>query len=676
MKQTPQDILNEILLRMNYDSSKTLSENKELIFEQGGLSAQRIMPTPQQFRQRFIPTTVEKLPGKPLYYNTKTGKIATLFDNKNDIIPVETVYPEITNNIYPANADINKINTVLSTSKNKTSSVDFTNRPKNENETKIFQDWLDFYYPTWYKGGKLNKGVGYGTFGPRTTSAWNTYKTKWSEFGGGLMLGYNNILKKYGVTSEKNNDLPGEVQNEMLSEISKFGQKFKNHFGENLYTQYFAGLSKTYKKPSISPLPKIDPQYRDATSRNKPIGLNTDLGLAITKTKKIKINGTNDFEIEIPENATVYSFDLFGNDTKSLDNFKKSVVFKGEYAVWNTWQTILPTLNLTNFVKGFSFEYRGKTLDFKRAVNSESLLNEFCIQTQNGYLKYNIQDYKTLSSWEEWGPTLLNLASISVAVLGPATWPLLLVSAGMDLAAAEMQYKQGDNEGAKLSALLAFTPFLGKFAIKVPKAAADNLAQKFVNAKTKTEIDNIVATLSKEELNTLKSLQELGDISKIQKMVSDPEVKKAIVNSAKKVESLATTSLKKGLFELGITGGLLYSQWENLKKESLSEMTRKELLIQTIKIVSDMTEAKEDKEKFDDLSKSVGEMATAQIINKLEELINDAKQKENKKLKEADNDINNVLDFLKQPIPLDNKIGSDSTNIINNINNIGEIGLK
>ena len=33
--QNPQDILNEILLRMRYDSSKTLSENKEIILEQG-----------------------------------------------------------------------------------------------------------------------------------------------------------------------------------------------------------------------------------------------------------------------------------------------------------------------------------------------------------------------------------------------------------------------------------------------------------------------------------------------------------------------------------------------------------------------------------------------------------------------------------------------------------------
>lgn len=37
MKETnPQKILNEILLRMNYDSSMTLSENRNVLLEQGG----------------------------------------------------------------------------------------------------------------------------------------------------------------------------------------------------------------------------------------------------------------------------------------------------------------------------------------------------------------------------------------------------------------------------------------------------------------------------------------------------------------------------------------------------------------------------------------------------------------------------------------------------------------
>ena len=47
-------------------------------------------------------------------------------------------------------------------------------------DVKAFQDWLDTNYPTWYKGGKLNKGSGYGTFGPSTQKAWGSYKTEYT----------------------------------------------------------------------------------------------------------------------------------------------------------------------------------------------------------------------------------------------------------------------------------------------------------------------------------------------------------------------------------------------------------------------------------------------------------------------------------------------------------------
>jgi hypothetical protein len=45
-------------------------------------------------------------------------------------------------------------------------------KPKN---VKEFQDWLDIYHPKWMDGGRLDKGAGYGKFGPRTTKAWSEY---------------------------------------------------------------------------------------------------------------------------------------------------------------------------------------------------------------------------------------------------------------------------------------------------------------------------------------------------------------------------------------------------------------------------------------------------------------------------------------------------------------------
>ena len=51
--------------------------------------------------------------------------------------------------------------------------------PSGLTDVKGFQDWLDKNKPGWaagYKDGIVNKGRGYGTFGPRTKKAWETYK--------------------------------------------------------------------------------------------------------------------------------------------------------------------------------------------------------------------------------------------------------------------------------------------------------------------------------------------------------------------------------------------------------------------------------------------------------------------------------------------------------------------
>jgi hypothetical protein len=52
---------------------------------------------------------------------------------------------------------------------------------KSSDEVKAFQDWMDQKYPTWLKGKKLNKGSGYGSYGPSTSSAWNTYGAEWQK---------------------------------------------------------------------------------------------------------------------------------------------------------------------------------------------------------------------------------------------------------------------------------------------------------------------------------------------------------------------------------------------------------------------------------------------------------------------------------------------------------------
>lgn len=83
-KENSQDILNEILLKMKYDLKKTLSENKNILSEQGGGP----------------------------YYDF-LGNLT--YDIGKGNINANRVYPEITNGQYPQKADFGKLQLALST---------------------------------------------------------------------------------------------------------------------------------------------------------------------------------------------------------------------------------------------------------------------------------------------------------------------------------------------------------------------------------------------------------------------------------------------------------------------------------------------------------------------------------------------------------------------------------
>jgi hypothetical protein len=51
--------------------------------------------------------------------------------------------------------------------------------PKELKSVKDFQDWMDINHPNWVKGKNLNKGGGYGKFGPSTSAAWRKYKNEY-----------------------------------------------------------------------------------------------------------------------------------------------------------------------------------------------------------------------------------------------------------------------------------------------------------------------------------------------------------------------------------------------------------------------------------------------------------------------------------------------------------------
>lgn len=499
-KKSSQELLNEILLHMKYDSSLTLSENKEMLMEQN----------------TFYYDNLGNLKGGgPIQVPTGARMASKLFPNLN-----QSQYPK---KILPTTAE-----------------------PKpNTQQTQI---------PTINRNPK-----------------------------------YQQLLRDYNLPAdlETKKDANAIVANRLVSgEYDEFKNKLKTIYPE-LYTKL---EPKVTQKPKPKVGPKVDTRsYSDATKVTPGAfgtpgqQLASDEQMAVVRfftPKKVDVGFDNEFEIPGTSKTMVWN----ENDHKDLKSFSSSVTFKDGTS--KDWSMFILTGNKyqkdygmpIGKVKGFSFNYKGIDFTFKRTVTSEEFLNEFGTILNGQYVPYRKTDYLQPSFWEDYGPTILNLASLAVAVIGPATWPLLLTSAGLDLGAAKMQYEQGDLEGAKLSALLSMTPFLGKFAIKVPKTEADALARKFVNASTKQEVDNIVAQLSKPELDVLKSLQELGDINQIKKMVNDPEVKKAISDAVKQSSGIPKIALVKSGFELGAGGAALLNKLPDIKEQEIKNLTRKQAI--------------------------------------------------------------------------------------------------
>lgn len=51
--------------------------------------------------------------------------------------------------------------------------------PTTTQDIMKFQDWMDKNHPNWVNGKNLNKGKGYGSWGPSTEKAWGEYKVEY-----------------------------------------------------------------------------------------------------------------------------------------------------------------------------------------------------------------------------------------------------------------------------------------------------------------------------------------------------------------------------------------------------------------------------------------------------------------------------------------------------------------
>lgn len=337
-KENPKEILNEILLRMKYDSSKTLSENKILVEQMSD------------------------------YYYNQLGMLKLKPVNSNDM-PASKLYPNIKNDQYPKTVPTddyvkrNELNLWFSTKalRNLTKSVTppptgkggktnipnipLDGRPTNVDDIKRLQDWLDYTYPTWYKGGKLNKGTGYGVFGPSTTDFWDKnpmVKFNWQQ--GGFLKPYYDFLRTYDVQQ------PGN-----LSKYKNFSSQFYGRPPQELeaFEQTYNEFKKTLKGLSPSDYEKItswepkpkqekkwDPNsfkndritsYKDATQLNqfiKPseeeLAANREISAkSIAHAKRVTIQGITG-ELEVPGSTELYYWSR--SDFENFEVFKQNVI--------------------------------------------------------------------------------------------------------------------------------------------------------------------------------------------------------------------------------------------------------------------------------------------------------------------------------------------------------------
>jgi hypothetical protein len=119
---------------------------------------------------------------------------------------------------------------------------------------KAFQDWMDSNHPNWVgctdsactNGKNLNKGKGYGTFGPSTTKAW-------SKWGNDFNAQYNPQLDGGNIQQSETVDKAKEIFdkfNESVNFLSVNNEKFNLEYNQQVSNKIKHFLSKKYNEES------------------------------------------------------------------------------------------------------------------------------------------------------------------------------------------------------------------------------------------------------------------------------------------------------------------------------------------------------------------------------------------------------------------------------------------
>lgn len=101
---------------------------------------------------------------------------------------------------------------------------------KNKSQVKAFQDWMDATHPNWVNGKNLNKGPGYGTYGPSTTKAYANYGAEYDALKSNTSTQTQTTQTQSSNTQQAGSTQSTQSSDPNLSATDPKGQKKKGHF--------------------------------------------------------------------------------------------------------------------------------------------------------------------------------------------------------------------------------------------------------------------------------------------------------------------------------------------------------------------------------------------------------------------------------------------------------------
>lgn len=301
-----------------------------------------------------------------------------------------------------------------------------------------------------------------------------------------------------------------------------------------------------------------------------------------------------------PTNTQIIGlFDQSAMDGSKFKNSLKSMISKENGGLGNKetekwipsdWSKIIKLNSVSTFKtpdnKTYTASFKHPKLEQFRNVSSEEFQQKFYAMSPNpsgwkfmGYYTSQGTGFVGVESeqsfWEEWKYWILAGASIVAAIVIPGIGGILL-SIGIDLVSAALQYSEGDTIGAGISTILAFIPVIGKFipSLKVPNEVVEKLAKEFApltdeaSIIAKIESDaltqqekyfmrkllaedpkKLTALIEKEMFNNVTASNSMDAVSKLNVLIKNKTLDK--IKAEKLYKSLG---FKRFGFDFGVSG--------------------------------------------------------------------------------------------------------------------------